>query len=66
VTGTGFGEAIRKAREARRLTKDELGRRVGVHPSYISRLEHGKRRPGDLVLRALCAELRLHLRDLIA
>src|SRR5215213_693832 len=35
------GEKVRLARRRRRLTQAELGRRVGVHQSAISRLELG-------------------------
>ena len=37
-----FGEAIRKARQAQNLTQEELGERVGVQKSQISKLEKGK------------------------
>lgn len=36
------GEAIKKARLARNLTQEQLGERIGVQKSQISRLEKGK------------------------
>lgn len=36
-----LGEAIRKARETRKLTQEELGQRIGVQRAQISRLEKG-------------------------
>lgn len=36
------GEAIKKARQAQNLTQEELGARIGVQRSQISRLEKGK------------------------
>lgn len=36
------GEAIRKARLAQHLTQEELGERIGVQRTQISRLEKGK------------------------
>lgn len=36
------GEAIRKMRQAKNLTQEELGERVGVQKAQISRLEKGK------------------------
>ena len=36
------GEAIKQARLARNLTQEELGQRIGVQRSQISRLEKGK------------------------
>lgn len=37
-----IGEAIRKAREAQNLTQEQLGARIGVQKSQISKLERGK------------------------
>lgn len=36
------GEAIKRARLARNLTQEQLGERIGVQKSQISRLERGK------------------------
>lgn len=36
------GEAIKKARQAQNLTQEELGERIGVQRSQISRLEKGE------------------------
>ena len=36
-----IGEAIKKARLEQHLTQEELGERLGVKKSQISRLEHG-------------------------
>lgn len=37
-----IGEAIKQARLAKNLTQEELGQKVGVKKSQISRLEKGK------------------------
>ena len=36
------GEAIRQARQAKRLTQEQLGEKMGVQKAQISRLERGK------------------------
>lgn len=36
------GEAIRNARQAQNLTQEQLGERIGVQKSQISKLERGK------------------------
>ncbi len=36
------GEAIRKARQAQNLTQAQLGERIGVQKSQISKLEKGR------------------------
>lgn len=38
-----FGENVRKARDARGWTQEELGERAGLAPVQISRIERGKR-----------------------
>ena len=37
-----IGEAIKKARQAQSLTQEQLGERVGVQKSQISKLEKGR------------------------
>lgn len=41
---------LRSKREAKRLTRRELGQRVGIGPSQIYRLEKGMRMPSIPVL----------------
>ncbi len=36
------GEAIKKARQAQHLTQEQLGERIGVQKSQISKFEKGK------------------------
>lgn len=36
------GEAIKKARQAQKLTQEQLGERIGVQRAQISKLEKGK------------------------
>ncbi|MCS7293887.1 MAG: helix-turn-helix transcriptional regulator [Dehalococcoidia bacterium] len=40
-----FGTLLRQYRERVGISCSELARRAGLHYSYISRLEHGSRRP---------------------
>lgn len=37
-----MGEVIRKARQERHLTQEELGERIGVKKAQISRIEKGR------------------------
>src|SRR6266516_1393733 len=41
----GFGELLLKARQRAGLTQQELGDKVGVTDSYISKMEKGVSRP---------------------
>ncbi len=55
-----FGEALRRARLAAGLSQNELGRRAGINPGTINRLETGEREPtGREQVVALAAALEL-------
>lgn len=45
-----IGAAIRRTRKKRHLTQEELGRRIGVQKSQISRLENN---PGNVSLETI-------------
>jgi transcriptional regulator with XRE-family HTH domain len=40
-----FGEEIRMAREARKVSQGEMARQLGVSAAYLSDLERGRRNP---------------------
>jgi len=52
-----FGKVIRRHRIAAGLSQEALAHEAGVHPTYVSMVERGQRRPtievGDLLARAL-------------
>lgn len=41
-----FGPNLKRCRETAGLTQEDLAHRSGLHPTYISLLERGKRNPG--------------------
>ena len=45
---TSFGEALREARVARRITLRQLGKFTEKSIGYLSDIEKGRRRPPDL------------------
>ncbi len=49
------GEAIKKARIARKMTQEQLGKMMGVQRSQVSRLEKGKNLNFGSLLRAFHA-----------
>lgn len=56
------GGRLREIRELERgLTQEELARRVGVDPSYITHLERGTRQPSAATYKAICKALRIPL-----
>ena len=49
-----FGLMLRELRRYRNWSQEELARRIGLHPSYISYLERGKKvNPSKEILAAL-------------
>jgi transcriptional regulator with XRE-family HTH domain len=57
MTATDLGRAVRRLRLSQHRTIEDLARAAGVHPSYISRIEHGGRDPSLTVLYGLADAL---------
>jgi transcriptional regulator with XRE-family HTH domain len=45
-----FGEQIRRLRKEKRLTLEQVARKVGTHKGYVSGIETGKVRPPSVKL----------------
>jgi transcriptional regulator with XRE-family HTH domain len=60
------GELLRVRREAARLSQPQLGERVGVDKTTISKYETGHRKPGVDRFDALVAELGVDPTDLLS
>lgn len=54
---TAFGKRLAAAREAKELTKEKLGKLVGVHHSQIGRYERGDASPSAEVLKKMANAL---------
>lgn len=57
---------VRAARRSADVTQAELGKRLGVDQSFVSKYERGERRLDVVELRAICAALEIELVDFIA
>lgn len=44
---TNFGQTIEEIRKSSSITLKQLSRDIGFDPSYISRIERGKKKPSD-------------------
>lgn len=60
-----FGQAIRREREARRLSQEKFAERANIHRTYISSIELGKVSVGIEVANALASALGIKLSDLV-
>jgi transcriptional regulator with XRE-family HTH domain len=61
-----IGPRIRARRLELGMSMRELARRLGVSPSFISRLETGRCPPSVATLRALTSELGISASDLLS
>lgn len=60
-----FGQQLRKIREERKLSQEELAFRSKLDRTYISLLERGKRRPTLNTIFALAAQLSITPSELV-
>lgn len=58
---SGWNEIIKKAREKKGLSREELGFRIGERTVTIGKIENGDLRPSDTVVGKLEKELDIHL-----
>lgn len=56
-----FGQFIKEGRDARYLTQAEAASLVGITQTYLSCLEHGKRKVGLTLALNICLALRLDM-----
>jgi ribosome-binding protein aMBF1 (putative translation factor) len=61
-----FGRVVRKRREARGLSQEELAARAGIHRTYVSSIELGKVRLGLDIAKKVADGLGAALSDLLA
>jgi transcriptional regulator with XRE-family HTH domain len=61
-----FAQSLRKARQAKRISQEELGFRCSLHRTEISLLERGGREPRLGTIIKLCAALETTPDDLCA
>ena len=59
-----LGVQLRRLREDRKLTQEELAELAGLHYKYVGRIELGKSDPGAYVLVRLAAALRVPIGEL--
>jgi transcriptional regulator with XRE-family HTH domain len=61
-----FGTLVRRRREAVGLSQEALADKAGLHRTYISLLERGRRMPSIEVVRKLAAALETTMTSLVA
>ena len=62
---TKFGENLRKIRQIKRISQIDLAKNVGVDPTFISKLELGKRLPSLPILVRIADALNVTVDELL-
>ncbi len=60
-----FGRHLRKLREEKNLTQEELADKAGMHFTYIGQIERGLRNPSLVNLQRLAKALRVSAGQLL-
>lgn len=60
-----LGKNIKKVRKSTRLTQEEVAIKVGVHVSYISRIERGVVNPSFEVIEKIAKALKVKSSDIL-
>jgi transcriptional regulator with XRE-family HTH domain len=60
-----FGDRVRALRLDRRLSQEDLAERAGLHWTYVSGIERGRRNPGLNTLGVLAKALDLSISELL-
>ncbi len=66
MTKKELGKNIKKAREEKGITQEELAEKVGAHVSYISRIERGIANPAHDLLESIGKILKMKPSDLLS
>ena len=56
-----LGEQLRYLRKEQNLTQEELAEKIGVHPTYVGKIEGGKSNPSTIMLFKLSRALGVKL-----
>ncbi len=59
-----LGNSLRRYRKDKGYTQEKLAEKVGVHPTYIGKLESGKNNPSVILMYKVSKALNIKLKDL--
>ena len=63
---TRLGRNVRRLREAKGWSQEEYADRAGIHRTYVSDIERGRRNPTISVVEKLAGPLEVRAGDLLA
>lgn len=59
-----LGRKLKNARLNKNLTQEELAEKVGIHPTYVGKLESGKNNPSVMLVYKISRALKIELKEL--
>ncbi len=59
-----LGKRLKSLRLDRNLTQEFLTEKVGVHPTYIGKIENGKNNPSVLLVYKIARAFKLEIKDM--
>lgn len=59
-----LGKSLKKYRIACNLTQEQLAEKVGIHPTYVGKLEAGKNNPSVKMLFKMSRAMKVKLSDI--
>ncbi len=62
---TNFGKRLREARLRKKMSQGDIAKKLGVHRSYISGLERGKRNPSLLTINKMAKAIGVEPKELL-
>lgn len=60
-----FGKKLREVRLKKKLSQGDIARNLGVHRSYISGLERGRRNPSLLTVQKIAKAIGISAKELL-
>lgn len=60
-----FGKKLREVRLKKKLSQGDIARTLGVHRSYISGLERGRRNPSLLTVQKIAKAIGISAKELL-
>ena len=59
-----FGKNLKRYRKDAGLTQEQLAEKIGIHPTYVGKLEIGKSNPSTIMLFKITRALKIKLPDI--
>ena len=60
-----FGNKLKEIRLEKEFTQEELAEKVGIHATYVGKLESGKNNPSLMMIYKISCALKVKLKDLL-